>query len=90
LAGRIETDDVVRLRGGITVGGSSTSNGDVMCVVPAALRPASSVVLMATAAGAAGAVEIAPSGDCICRRSGTASGSYLSLDGLTYTLTAGV
>lgn len=89
LAGRVESDDIVRLRGGITVGGSATSNGDVMCVVPADLRPTTEVVLMATAAGAAGAIEIQPDGDLVCRRSGTAGASFLSFDGLTYTRTAG-
>jgi hypothetical protein len=89
LAGRVESDDIVRLRGGITVGGSATANGDVMCVVPSDLRPTSPVVLIATAAGAAGAVEVAVNGNVICRRSGTAGASYLSFDGLTYTRTAG-
>jgi hypothetical protein len=90
LAGKVVSDDTVRLRGGITVGGSATTNGDVMCVVPSTLRPTSPVILNATAAGAAGAIEVATNGNLVCRRSATASGSYLSLDGLTYTLTAGV
>lgn len=84
LAVRMDTDDVVRMRGQIAVTATGTTNGDVLFNLPAGFAPAKSRTLgAATSGGALVTVQVRSTGAVTARR--TVTGPFnLSLDDLTY------
>ena len=77
---RIETNDVVRLRGRITTSGSSYVAGNAFITLPFSVTTNQAVV----ARSSTGLISLLISGNTIKPHTGVASGATIDLDGITF------